>query len=275
MRQILTIDPAKEVKNITDFIKDYFVDNGNEDTKAVIGISGGKDSTIAAALLCRAIGPERVLGVLMPQGIQEDIRDAYRVCEILGIHYIEVNIGPACQALYNGINEGDPSALYPIEMNSMVATNTPARIRMTTLYAIAAEVGGRVVNTCNWSEDYVGYSTKYGDAAGDFTVLGNYTVTEVLQIGHELGLPAELVDKIPADGMCGKTDEENLGFTYAELDNYIRNEEQPDYDTLRKIQKAHKASRHKRRAIKLCGPYPRFIRINADTGETLPGEWDF
>lgn len=274
MKQIVTINPAKEIKNITEFIKDYFVNNGNKDTKAVIGMSGGKDSTIAAALLCRALGADNVLGVLMPQGTQEDIEDAYQACRVLGIPYLEINIGPTCQALYKSINE-DTAAFCPIEQNFAVATNTPARIRMTVLYAIAADVGGRVVNTCNLSEDYVGYSTKYGDSAGDFTVLGNYTVTEILQIGHELGLPANLVDKVPADGLCDKTDEQRLGFTYAELDKYIRNEEQPDYQTLRKIQAAHKASQHKRRAINLTGPYPKFIRINAETGETLPEEWEF
>lgn len=274
MKQIKTIDPAKEIQNITEFITEYFVDNGNKDTKAVIGMSGGKDSTIAAALLCRALGADNVLGVLMPQGVQEDIEDAYQACKVLKIPHLEINIGPACQALYKSIDE-IREASCPIEQNSAVATNTPARIRMTTLYAIAAAVGGRVVNTCNFSEDYVGYSTKYGDSAGDFTVLGNYTVTEILQIGHELGLPANLVDKVPTDGMCGKTDEQRLGFTYAELDKYIRNEEQPDYQTLRKIQEAHKVSHHKRRAINLMGPRPKFIRINTETGETLPEQWEF
>lgn len=274
MKQIKTIDPAKEIQNITEFITEYFVDNGNKDTKAVIGMSGGKDSTIAAALLCRALGADNVIGVLMPQGTQEDIEDAYQACKVLKIPHLEINIGPACQALYKSIDE-IREASCPIEQNSAVATNTPARIRMTTLYAIAAAVGGRVVNTCNFSEDYVGYSTKYGDSAGDFTVLGNYTVTEILQIGHELGLPANLVDKVPTDGMCGKTDEQRLGFTYAELDKYIRNGEQPDYQTLRKIQEAHKASRHKRRAIVLMGPCPNFIRTDAETGETLPEEWEF
>ena len=276
MRDYKTIiNPEVEIENICNWIKSYFVENGNANTKAVIGISGGKDSTIAAALLCRVLGPDRVFGVLMPQDTQVDIDDSRRICEHLGIANIEVDIGPACSALYRAIDEseGDTHHDHSIKNNYMVATNTPSRIRMATLYAVAAVVGGRVVNTCNWSEEYVGYSTKYGDAAGDFTILGHYTVTEVLQIGDALGLPTEFVHKTPSDGMCGKTDEDNLGFTYAELDEYIRNDKHPDYETLRLIQEKWRVSRHKRNAIHLPGPHPQLLYLDTEGNIIKERDW--
>lgn len=275
MKTRVIINPEAEIENIVNCIKNYFVDNGDLNTKAVIGISGGKDSTIAAALLCRALGPNRVIGVMMPEHTQNDIDDSRRVCEHLEIKGIEVNIGPACNALYRAINEGRDDAFSPIELNPIVFSNTPARIRMTTLYAIAAEVGGRVVNTCNWSEEYVGYSTKYGDAAGDFTILGNYTVTEVLQIGDALGLPTDLVHKTPSDGMCGKTDEDNLGFTYEVLDDYIRNHTIPDVVTLDAIVKKNQYSAHKRRAIQLPGPRPQLITVDEEGNILNEGDYWF
>ena len=163
-------DPAEQVEVILDFIKNYFVENGNPNTKAVIGISGGKDSTIAAALLVRALGADRVIGVLMPDGEQKDIKDAMEVCNILGISYRVYNIGPVTKmfAAMVGNIYGQP----------IIATNTPARIRMTTLYAVAADVGGRVCNTGNASELFIGYTTKYGDLAGDFALLRNLTVRD-------------------------------------------------------------------------------------------------
>lgn len=217
--------------------------------KAIIGISGGKDSTIAAALCVEALGAGRVIGVLMPQGEQKDIIDSFEVVNSLKIPYHIVDIGSTCDELYRSINEvvficyGEAGG---IESNPMVKTNLPARIRMTTLYAIAALYpNSRVVNTCNASEDYVGYSTKYGDAAGDFSPLGNLTVREVLEIGDDLGLPKHLVHKPPSDGMCGKTDEDNLGFTYEQLDDYLLGTGEVPPEVVEKIKKLHKATRHK------------------------------
>ena len=199
------------------WIKEYF--DGNPNGKAIIGISGGKDSTIAAALCVEALGANRVIGVLMPNGEQSDIADAREVCQFLEIDYHEINIGSA----YNNLMYAVQEKYTMSELPPIVTTNTPARLRMTVLYMIAGmHEGSRVVNTCNRSEDFVGYSTKYGDAAGDFSPLGKLTVREVLEIGDELGLPHHLVHKAPSDGMCGKTDEDNLGFTYAALDEYIR-----------------------------------------------------
>lgn len=239
------INPIREIQHITDEIKRYFIENGNENTKAVIGISGGKDSTIAAALLVRALGKDRVIGVMMPQGKQSDIVDSVEVCQTLGIPHFTVNIDSACSALYSAIDEGYDYDHCCKDIPA-VATNVPARMRMNTLYAIAAMVGGRVINTGNKSELYVGYTTKYGDLAGDFAILKDYCVREVLEIGDSLEeLPYHLVHKAPGDGMSGKTDEDNMGFTYEELDAYLLDGIIPNYDTWRKIQERRNRNIHK------------------------------
>ena len=237
------------------WIKDYFKDN--PDGKAIIGISGGKDSTIAAALCVEALGADRVIGVLMPQGKQNDIFDSYEVVTRLNLQYHVVNIGSACEELYRFLADAVflSGGMRAVKENTMITTNTPARIRMTTLYAVAALYpNSRVVNTCNRSEDYVGYSTKYGDAAGDFSPLGNLTVREVLEIGDELGLPEHLVHKAPSDGMCGKTDEDNLGFTYEQLDDYILGTGAVDEEAIKKIERLHKATRHKYSPMPIFSP---------------------
>ena len=249
--------PKEEIEHIVDWIKHYFVRNG-ADSKAIIGISGGKDSTIAAALCVKALGADRVIGILMPEGVQSDIDDARKVCEILGIKSYVVNIGKTCDCLYQAINMGcDEKAVV---LNQAVTTNLPARIRMTTLYAIAAAVGGRVCNTCNRSENYVGYSTKYGDHAGDFSPLSHYTVRELLVIGDALDLPHDLIHKTPADGMCGSSDEDNLGFTYEELDAYLLEDISPKYESLKLIEQAHARNKHKLINIPACHPLNRHAR---------------
>lgn len=194
------------------WIRDFFEENG-KGCNAIVGISGGKDSSVVAALCVEALGKDRVIGVLMPCGVQHDIDMAKLLVEHLGIRHYIINIKDAVDAMHNNL---------PFELSKQSITNIPPRVRMTTLYAVAQSHNGRVANTCNLSEDWVGYSTRYGDAAGDFSPCSNLTVAEVKQIGRILGLPAVLVDKVPIDGLCGKTDEENLGFTYAELDRYIR-----------------------------------------------------
>jgi NAD+ synthase len=236
----------QKTEAVINWIREQFKDI--PDGHAIIGISGGKDSTIAAALCVEALGADRVIGVLMPQGVQKDISDSYEVVASLKLQYHVVNIGAACEALYHSISDavflcGGKKA---VETNSMITTNAPARMRMTTLYAIAALYSNsRVVNTCNASEDFVGYSTKYGDAAGDFSPLGGLTVREVLEIGDDLGLPKHLVHKPPSDGMCGKTDEDNLGFTYEELDGFLLGESGLAPETMSKVARLHKATRHK------------------------------
>jgi len=206
---------AEKVKNdCVQWIRDFFEKNG-KGCNAVLGISGGKDSSIVAALCVEALGKDRVIGVLMPQGDQHDIDMAYMLVNHLGIKHYLVNIKDAVDGILNNITSD-------LEITSQTLQNLPARIRMSTLYAISQSCNGRVANTCNLSEDWVGYSTRYGDSVGDFSPLSFLTVTEIKEIGYLLGLPRELVDKVPIDGLCGKSDEENLGFTYAELDRYIR-----------------------------------------------------
>lgn len=206
---------AEKVKNeCVEWIKKFFEENG-KDCNAVIGISGGKDSSIAAALCVEALGKERVIGVLMPCGVQHDIDCAELLVEHLGIKHYIINVKDAVDGILNSLPES-------LQITAQTKTNIPPRVRMATLYAVSQSVNGRVVNTCNLSEDWVGYSTRYGDAAGDFSPLSHLTVTEIKQIGKLLNLPESLVEKTPIDGLCGKTDEENLGFTYAVLDKYIR-----------------------------------------------------
>lgn len=243
-------NPELEIQNMITEIKKYFVQNGGKTTKAIIGISGGKDSTIAAALLCRALGSENVLGVLMPCGIQPDINDSYKVVKHLHIPHVVVDIRPSLE----GLVEQMPDDIFG-EKNDVFYTNTPARLRMTTLYGIAALVGGRVVHTGNASEMYVGYTTKFGDMAGDFSIFYDFYVREILAIGDALNLPAELVHKAPGDGMTGKTDEDNFGFTYEVLDAYLLDNETPSYETLRLIEERHERNLHKMHALHI--PYIR------------------
>lgn len=242
---------SKCVDDIVEWIRKYFETNARPDTKAVIGISGGKDSSICAALCVKALGKDRVLGVLMPNGIQPDFGDSTKVCQLLDIKCIPINIEAAFSSLAVQITTH-------LDDNKDMRINLPPRLRMTTLYAVAQAIpeGGRVVNTSNYSERIIGYSTKYGDSVGDFSPLGELTVTEVKAIGHELGLPKYLVDKPPADGLSGMTDEEKIGFTYEQLDDYILNwpdTKTCDSQTIEKIKSMIKASEHKR------APMPGFI----------------
>lgn len=232
---------AEKVTNeVVEWVRDLFERTASPTTNAVIGISGGKDSSVAAAVCAKALGRDRVIGVLMPQGEQADISYSHLLVDTLGIRSYTINIGDTVKAFMNELKKH-------VEPSNQAIVNTPARIRMTTLYAVAACHNGRVVNTCNLSEDWVGYSTKFGDAAGDFSPLSDLTVTEVLQVGEVLGLPNELVHKVPIDGLCGKTDEENLGFTYAMLDKYIRGEDDLSSvpDIKEKIDRLHRANLHK------------------------------
>ena len=211
---------VKEVKNqVVQWIRDWFEQNG-PGCNAVIGISGGKDSSVVAALCAEALGTDRVIGVTMPNGVQPDIDDSMKLIRHLGIRHFNVNIGSAYDALMGTVEKELGS--QNIEVSRQTIINMPPRLRMTTLYAVSQSLNGRVANTCNLSEDWVGYSTRYGDAAGDFSPLGGLTVQEVKAIGKEIGLPIDLVEKTPSDGLSGKSDEDNLGFTYAVLDRYIR-----------------------------------------------------
>ena len=222
---------AVMIKNqCVQWIRDFFEENG-KGCNAVIGISGGKDSSIVAALCVEALGQDRVIGVLMPNGEQSDIDMAKLLVAHLGIRHYIVNIKDAVDGVRNAI---------PFELSRQSTINLPPRIRMATLYAVSQSNNGRVANTCNLSEDWVGYSTRYGDAAGDFSPCSHLTVQEMRQVGRVLGLPSVLVEKAPADGLCGKTDEDNLGFTYAELDRYIREGIIEDQEKKEKIDRMHR-----------------------------------
>ena len=215
------------------WIREWFEQNG-KDCKAVIGISGGKDSSVVAAVCVQALGKDRVLGVLMPNGEQPDIDCSKQLVQHLGIPYVVCNIREAVNGVLASMQEAG------VEVSRQTHINLPPRIRMSTLYAVSQSVNGRVANTCNYSEDYVGYSTRYGDMAGDFSPLGKLTVQEVKAIGRYLGLPENLVKKVPSDGLTSRTDEDNLGFTYKALDRYIREGVCEDEQTKARIDRLHK-----------------------------------
>ena len=239
---------AKKVKNeIVEWIRDWFEQNGKY-CIAVVGISGGKDSSVVAGLCCEALGKDRVFGVMMPQGRQRDIEYSHKLCNFLDIPRTIIPVGTIVN-----VTEYEIKTSLDEELSIQTTTNLPARIRMATLYAVSQTVNGRVANTCNLSENWVGYCSRFGDAAGDFSPLENLTVTEVKAIGRELGLPSELVDKTPTDGLCGKTDEDNLGFTYAELDAYIRDGIESNKEVKAKID-----SMHEKNLFKLQ-PMPSFV----------------
>lgn len=233
----------REIDRIVAWIREWFAQNGPK-ASAVIGISGGKDSSICAALLVKALGRDRVMGVLMPDGEQADIRDSYAIAEFLDMQYRVINIGAATSALKQTLAQ-------QFELSEDTRINIPPRIRMTVLYAVAQSIpgGGRVANTCNKSEDYIGYSTKYGDAAGDFSILADFTVSQVRQIGKALGLPADLVFKTPSDGLSGKSDEDKIGFTYETLDRYIMEGVCEDEAVRQKIDRMHVLNLHKLKTI--------------------------
>ena len=229
---------AKKVKNdVVNWIREFFEANG-KDSPAVLGISGGKDSSVVAALCVEALGKDRVVGVLMPCGEQSDIDMAKLLVEHLDIKHYIINIKDAVDGVKNAMPEG-------FELSKQSLINLPPRIRMSTVYAVSQSLNGRVANTCNLSEDWVGYSTRYGDSVGDFSPLSKLTVNEVKAIGRELGLPEVLIEKVPSDGLTGKTDEDNLGFTYAVLDKYIRTGEIEDMDAKEKIDRLNQMNKFK------------------------------
>lgn len=241
---------VEQVTNdLIQWVQDWFAKNGSN-ANAVVGMSGGKDSTVAAAVLCKALGSDRVIGVGMPDvDSGQGLNDADKICEYLNMKFINVSVSAACQGISKGLKDAG------VEMSKQSEQNVPPRIRMTVLYAIGQAMNGRVANTCNLSEDYIGYATKFGDGAGDFSVFANLTVTEVRAIGDYLGLPAEWVHKIPDDGLPhSSSDEKKIGFMYAELDKFIREgivpeghcHDNPEEPTkLEKIENMHRWNLHK------------------------------
>lgn len=224
---------AKKVKEeLVKWLRDYFNNNG-QPINAVVGCSGGKDSTVVLAALKEAIGSERIYAVLMPNGKQADIDDSYKVCEYLGLTPYVCNIQDAYNGILNSI-----SAEFPI-ISEQTKTNLAPVLRMATLKAISQSVNGRFTCNGNASEAYIGWFTIDGDDRGSIKPLINLTVTEVIAIGKELGLPEWMINKTPADGLCGQTDEDKFGFSYKVLDNYIRTGEIKDEKIKEKIDEMH------------------------------------
>lgn len=234
------------------WIRDYFAKNGDKDTKALIGISGGKDSSVVATACVAALGKERVVGVMMPNGVQSDIADSKQLIEFLGIKSYEININDAYVGISNEIMRKTGGELTP-----QFKTNTPSRLRMATLYGVAATIGNcRISNNGNLSECLMGYFTLWGDGAGDFAPLANLFVNDVINLGLELGLPEKFVRKAPSDGMCGKTDEENLGFTYADVERVARGRfDEVDPAVAQKIEQKIKGMSWKTKLLNL----PKFV----------------
>lgn len=241
--------------HIINWIKQYFKDNPQG--KAVIGISGGKDSTVCAALLVKALGADRVIGVLMPNGTQKDVADSYKVCEILGITPHLINIKSAFDGI---ITELFGDGIIGEDIPDMILTNLPSRLRMSVLYSVAAaNPNSRVCCTSNRSEIYLGYCTKGGDTVGDFAPLASLLVRNVYKVGDDLGLPYELVHKTPDDGMSGKSDEEKMGVPYEVTDRYLAGELTPDNKSseyVYKIEKMHESGMHKFLTI----PSPSYLK---------------
>ncbi len=231
-------DAVKVKDDVVAWIRDWFEQNG-KGCNAVLGISGGKDSSICAALCAEALGKDRVVGVLMPNNIQSDIADSYQLVEHLGIRHFTVPVSVAVSGVLEELKNAG------IDPSNQTTINLPPRIRMSVLYAVSQSMNGRVINTCNLSEDWVGYSTRYGDSAGDMSPLSKLTVGEVKQIGRVLKLPTNLVDKVPSDGLCNKTDEDNLGFTYEALDRYIREGICEDPEVKQRIDHLHRINKFK------------------------------
>ena len=229
----MKLDMQKVAPALIDWVRNWFEENG-PGCNAVVGISGGKDSSVCAALCVAALGKDRVIGVLMPNGIQDDIDCSYQLVRHLGIRHFTVPIGSPVVAIHEELQRAGIGA------TEQAIINLPPRIRMSVLYAVSQSMNGRVINTCNLSEDWVGYSTRYGDSAGDVSPLGKLTVKEVKELGQILGVPENLIEKAPSDGLSGKTDEDKLGFTYAVLDSYIRDGIEPEPETKARIDRLHK-----------------------------------
>ncbi len=245
--------PAKEQgQKCIEWIKDWFTNKSGNAKGIIIGISGGKDSTVVAALTAQAIGKDKVLGVLMPNGMQKDLEDGKSICKHLDINYTIVNIQDSYEAIIKQIEKNESN--QPFDLSAQPKINIAPRLRMITLYAMGQQLNYRVVGTGNLSERTVGYATKWGDMACDFNPIGSFTSQEVVAIGESLSLPKDLIFKAPADGLSGKTDEENLGFTYETLNRYIRTGVCEDEAAKEKIDRLKLYNQHKINSIEIF-PY--------------------
>lgn len=248
----------KVTEGVINWIREWFEENG-KNCKAVIGVSGGKDSLIVSKLCVEALGADRVIGVMMPCGVQKDISDSIRTCEYLGIKNYTINIEGAVNATLKQMEDAG------IEISNQTIVNLPPRIRMSTLYAVSQSHNGRVSNNCNLSEDICGFSTRFGDSVGDFSPLSNLTTVEIVQIGDYLGIPYDLVHKVPMDGLNVNendeyiTDEDILGVKYSDIHTYARE----PHKLMESNPEVYEAIREKERknAFKLK-PMPAYIPQN-------------
>ena len=236
----MDFDAKKATEATVKWIREWFEKNG-PGCNAIVGVSGGKDSSIAAALCAEALGADRVIAVMMPNGEQSDIDMAKLLVNHLGIKHFIINIKGAFDSIISELESAG------VDVSKDTIINLPPRLRMSTLYAVGQSNNGRVVNTCNLSEDWVGYSTRYGDSVGDFSAMSSFTTAEIRAMGRHLGLPAVLIDKVPTDGLSGMSDEEKLGFTYEVLDRYIRTGEIDDLATKERIDYLHEKNLFKLR----------------------------
>ena len=248
-------DARKTKDEIIQWIRDWFKENG-PDCNAVVAISGGKDSSVTATLCVEALGSSRVFGVLLPNGVQHDMDMSLMLVEHLGIPHAIINIEEPFTSIMAALSEN-----LPVPTSAQTRINLPPRLRMAITYAVSQSMNGRVANTSNLSEDWVGYATRYGDMAGDFSPLSKLTVQEVKAIGHELRIPKELVEKIPIDGLTDLTDEDNLGFTYAVLAKYIRTGVCEDPEAKRLIDTKRRTSKFKLEPLP-CFPFDGPIRAD-------------
>ena len=250
-------DPEKARDNLVEQLR--ALSERERFTRVALGISGGKDSTVTAAICARALGAENVYGVMMPDGEQKDIADSRRVCEALGIRKRTVNIGAmhaALRAVTDQTENTAPEGEFSIPFSRESDINVGPRLRMTALRYIAQALGARVAGTGNLSEATVGYCTKDGDTSCDFSMLGALTSVEVVQVGLTMPeLPRELVEKTPTDGLSGHSDEERLGLRYADIHRYIREGTCGNPETDEKIRKKEQANMHKRRMPLILDPF--------------------
>lgn len=229
-------------------------------TTALIGLSGGKDSSVTAGIMVEALGADHVIGILMPNGRQHDIEFAEGIAMHLGIRHRVIDINPMTTAFHAQLETVKGYLMEQVSEDTIV--NLPARVRMTVLYALSQSIpGGRVINTGNLSEDWVGYATVYGDTAGAFAPLACFTTDEVIYLGSLVGIPEPYLVKPPEDGLTGKTDEQRLGFSYEVLNRYIREGLIEDPIVKEKIDRLHRISRFKFQTIPM---YPAPLPILAN-----------
>ena len=231
---------------IVEWIRDYYRTNNLKG--AVLGVSGGKDSAVVAGLMSEAIGPENVVGLTLPcHSRQMDADGAKLVADHFGFELLNVDLTDVCDLFESNIDKlGD----FTAEQRSDSSINLKPRLRMSTVYYMAALLskvkGGTYIvpGTSNACELYVGYFTKGGDSVFDIAPIYNLTVDEVIGVGEALGVPEEVLYRVPDDGLSGKSDEEKMGVKYADISSLIKGEEVDELER-EKIEKLHAKTRHK------------------------------